>query len=728
MSGAIIPLEQCQPQSRNLVGGKAAALGKLLGAGLNIPEGICLSTQCYKDFIQLTGLKDLILMELGRKRFEDMRWEELWDASLRIRNLFVRASMPKALDLPIRKSIEDCFHGSPVAVRSSANTEDLPEASFAGLYASYVNLRSPEEILKHLRLVWASLWSDAALLYQKELGLEAEDSAMAVVCQRMIRGDKSGVAFSQNPLNADETVIEAVFGLNQGLVDGDIEPDRWIIVRETDAIREFTQAEHLRLAVPLKEGVDLDKAPSELAEMPVLKEDEVFQVLSALKKVEKVFDLPQDMEWTFKEERLYILQARPITTVSRDSPQDRRSFDLSLRRSHDNLRDLGTKIEDELIPGMMADAEFLSKTDLKSLSIAELAAEIKKRKQYYEKWKRIYWEDFIPFAHGVRLFGQVYNDVIQPSDPYEFVQLLQNRDLESLQRNQELQRLAQKLRPHITAKDFDRQRLEGDVSADIAGFLERYPEFGCQARQCAHQRDVLWNLLREMAHTEDKQIADDTQVRERLLKEYFAAFPDEERSYAKNLLSLARKSYRIRDDDNIYLGRLESLLQDAIMESSRRTGKKEQTKALKTNVEEALRAVQFKPFQSSDWPGQKLEESGLTLEARQLKGQPTSQGIARGKARVIRDTSDLFAIKKGEILVCDAIDPNMTFAVPLLAGIVERRGGMLIHGAIIAREYGIPCVTGIPHATRFIQTGYHLTVDGYYGLVIIHTPSERSLP
>jgi pyruvate,water dikinase len=107
------------------------------------------------------------------------------------------------------------------------------------------------------------------------------------------------------------------------------------------------------------------------------------------------------------------------------------------------------------------------------------------------------------------------------------------------------------------------------------------------------------------------------------------------------------------------------------------------------------------------------------LRARQIVGQPAGPGIARGKARVILDATQLFDFKAGEILVCDAVEPEMTFVVPLSAGIVERRGGMLVHGAIIAREYGLPCVTGVPHATHLIETGDRVTVDGYLGIVII---------
>ena len=97
--------------------------------------------------------------------------------------------------------------------------------------------------------------------------------------------------------------------------------------------------------------------------------------------------------------------------------------------------------------------------------------------------------------------------------------------------------------------------------------------------------------------------------------------------------------------------------------------------------------------------------------------------MARGRARVVRSPGDLKAFQSEEILVCDAVDPNMTFVVPLAAGVVERRGGMLIHGAIIAREYGLPCVTGVPEGMQFVRTGDLMTVDGYLGIVIV-SPSS----
>lgn len=114
------------------------------------------------------------------------------------------------------------------------------------------------------------------------------------------------------------------------------------------------------------------------------------------------------------------------------------------------------------------------------------------------------------------------------------------------------------------------------------------------------------------------------------------------------------------------------------------------------------------------------------LKARQIVGHPAGPGIAKGLARVIRTPQDLLEYRQGEVLICQGVDPNMTFVVPLAAAVVEERGGMLIHGAIIAREYGLPCVTGAARSTQLIHTGDQVTVDGYLGIVTCDTGALES--
>ncbi|MEZ4602687.1 MAG: PEP/pyruvate-binding domain-containing protein [Desulfobacterales bacterium] len=195
-------------------------MARLHQNGFNVPAAVCITTNAYQQFIRATGLATRIQMEINRKDFKDMRWEEIWDAALRIRNLFLRAPFPEKLDAALRGRLAPLFQDRAVAVRSTAPGEDDQGASFAGLHDSYVNVRGIDAIMDHVRLVWASLWSDAALLYRQEIGLSVIRSKMAVVVQEMIDGDRSGIIFTQNPANDRQSVIESVHGLNQGLVDG----------------------------------------------------------------------------------------------------------------------------------------------------------------------------------------------------------------------------------------------------------------------------------------------------------------------------------------------------------------------------------------------------------------------------------------------------------------------------------------------------------------------------
>ena len=194
------------------------------------------------------------MLELHRKDFQDMRWEEIWDASLRIRNMFLTSPMPARLAQELGETIRSHFGTRPVVVRSSAPAEDSSRASFAGLHESFVNVQGVDSILDHVRKVWASLWSDAALLYRQELGLEVETSTMAVAIQEIVVGTCSGVAFGVNPNDPSQAVIESVYGLNQGLVDGAVEPDRWILDREKVEIVEHRAAARESENGPLPRG------------------------------------------------------------------------------------------------------------------------------------------------------------------------------------------------------------------------------------------------------------------------------------------------------------------------------------------------------------------------------------------------------------------------------------------------------------------------------------------
>lgn len=176
------------------------------------------------------------------------------------------------------------------------------------------------------------------------------------------------------------------------------------------------------------------------------------QILELGLRIENLFGSPQDIEWTLTETGPIILQARPVTTFARTTNEmgwnekDKRPWYLSLTRSHKNLTELRDRIEKQILPGMLEDSERLKNMDLLAMGPEELEAEVHRRMEALERWRDIYWRELIPFAHAVRQFGMLYNDVVAPEDPFEFTALLTGQDLLAVRRNDLLAELAAMVR------------------------------------------------------------------------------------------------------------------------------------------------------------------------------------------------------------------------------------------------------------------------------------------
>ncbi len=711
----IIALEDIRPADLPLVGGKALALAEMLGKGVPVPGGFCVATEIYRDYVRETNLAERIALELNRKPFSEMRWEEIWDASLRIRNLFAKTDLPRPMEQYLAEKVQNRFGDTPVAVRSSAPGEDASGASFAGLHDSYMNIRSPKSVLFNIRLVWASLWSDAALLYRKELELDITESAMAVIVQELVSGEVSGVMFTSAPGDSEAMAVEAVYGLNQGLVDGSVEPDRWFLNRATGEVQSHSAPGGRFRLLAAETDIVQEELPADMKELPPLDEHGLRDIWNLGQKAEKYFGSPQDVEWTRKGPALFLLQSRPITTeqAAGHESDDKRPWYRSLTRSFDSLEQLRNEIENELLPQMESEAETMKGETLNSLPDDALALAIEARNAALERWTGVYWDSFIPFAHGMRLFGQVYNDSVRPDDPYEFMSLLGNTGMQSVRRDELIHEAAATISTIIDKgaelQETDRlpQRVR-DILGSLATDLSEVTSIPLSEKETA---GIIGAFL---THPDRKQSVDSG----KLEKQFLDRFPEAERSRMEKLLKLARASARLRDDDNIYLGRVERELLRAVtegrkrLEAAGRIAGTDEPDALQTSKmlkDPAARFIRENAIQA--------ETSAVSVRPRQMTGQPAGPGVGTGRARVILSRNDIFSFKEGEVLICDSIDPNFSFIAPLAAAIVERRGGMLIHGAIIAREYGIPCVTGVPNATEWIETGDRVTVDGFLGQV-----------
>jgi phosphohistidine swiveling domain-containing protein len=733
----IVPLSLAAETDEKIIGGKTAKLAQLAHAGFRIPDGFCITIFAYQKCMKTNDLDKKIKFELGRKPFESMRWEEIWDAALRIRSAFHAAEIPFDVEDQIIKAFKKLGIKKTLAVRSSAPKEDSAKASFAGLHESYVGVQGAQGLLEAVRLVWSSLWSDAALLYQHELGLDPLHSSMAVVVQELVEEKISGVAFGGDPRNpeTDRSIIEAVPGLCRDLVDGVLDPDRWILKRSTGEVVEMKPGKREYKELPA----------------PLLQTDDLKRIYSALQAIEALFGWLPDTEWTGKDDHFTLLQARPITT-SGAQPEDDRAYYLTLRPGEQRLKALAKRVAEELIPRMEAEGKKLAVEDLSKLNDQQLAEAIKVRQQSLEKWKKIYWDDFIPFAHGVRHLATYYNDAVQPADSYEFVGLFKGQSMISTQRNQKLMALAKQIQVQpvlmkhlqklitepveastpwqVLAHQIETTPKGSDFLRAFQNLLDEYMDVSYGRERIKNQPvQVLKNIIEMAKAPTFPKISDQEQTNiARLEQKLFDAVGESRHAEAREILHIGRLSWRLRDDDNLLLGRIESQFFRALIQGAdrlRAVGRLESdAKTDEKTAEIIADALRHPEGRNIQIPVEKPKAAPSSpkqsnVKPRQLIGQPAAPGLVSGKVRIIITPEDLGKFRAGEILVCDAIQPNMTHLVPLAGAIIERRGGMLIHGAIIAREMGIPCVNGVPDAAEILENGDLVTVDGHLGIVTV---------
>ncbi|MBN2556908.1 MAG: hypothetical protein JXA97_13300 [Anaerolineales bacterium] len=295
------------------VGVKALNLAKLAAAGFPVPNGFFIPTTLYREFVAHNGLSRQIQSQLNG--VDPAAPGALSGASESIRALFrggdVPAGLPDALEIGWR-----WLGAGSVAVRSSATAEDLPDMSFAGQQDTYLNIAGPAALLEAVVHCWGSLWTARAIGYRQRNGIPHHDAALAVVVQKMVQSEASGVLFTANPLTGlrSETVIDATLGLGEALVGGQVEPDHYVVDTLGPAItHKFIGAKSVVISGNPEGGVITREADS--SQRQAVPDDVILQLAGISKDIEKHFDFPQDIEWAWAEHQLTILQSRPITSL-----------------------------------------------------------------------------------------------------------------------------------------------------------------------------------------------------------------------------------------------------------------------------------------------------------------------------------------------------------------------------------------------------------------------------
>ncbi len=301
-------------------GGKGANLGEMYQNEFPIPNGFVVTSGAYFKHLDATKLRDKIEAELSGLDVGDH--DKLVAASENIKKMIIDAPIPKEIEEDIRKAhkklCEIAGRDVFVAVRSSATAEDLPTASFAGQQSTYLNVHGPEGTIRAVKDCWASLFEPRAIFYRVENNFEHMKVGLAAVVQMMVQSEKAGVVFTVDPIsqNRDLLSIEAAFGLGEVVVGGLVTPDTYIVSKNKMEIvdKKIAKQEWMILKVDGKnKHADIK---DEAQGRQKLSDTEIKDLTKVCKRIEEHYSYPQDIEYAFEKDNLYIVQSRPITTLT----------------------------------------------------------------------------------------------------------------------------------------------------------------------------------------------------------------------------------------------------------------------------------------------------------------------------------------------------------------------------------------------------------------------------
>jgi pyruvate,water dikinase len=825
-----------------VVGGKGAHLGELSRIeGLRVPAGFCVTTEAFRRILaeapSIPSL-DNRLDRLSRLKPDDR--EAIHALSAEVRRILESIIIPDDLAAAITRALARLGEQSACAVRSSATAEDLPTASFAGQQDSYLNVVGPAEILQHVSRCWASLFTERAVTYRLRNGFDHRKVHMAVVVQRMVFPEASGVLFTADPVTGNRKVasVEAVLGLGEALVSGLVNPD-FYKVRDGEVI-----------------------AKAQRQEQPALTNAQVVRLAQLGRRIEAHFGRPQDIEWCLAEDDFQIVQSRPITTLFPIPEAGDRENHVYVSVGHqqmmtDAMKPLGLSFWQMTTPRPMAEAGGRLYVDVTQIlaspaSRASMVGLLGKSDPLIGDALQTLLDrgDFIPSLPDA---GPVWappgagSETI-PTDPTIVVELIEQsqaaiaalkRDIrpqsgtalleliladiqqqkrvrldpKSLQvvmagmeatwwLNDRLQgwlgeknaadTLAQSVPDNVTSEMglalldvADVIRPHPEVVAFLEhvedeGFLDELPglaggreardairawldkygmrgvgeiditrprwserpsalvpmilghvrsfEPGEAERRFERGRQEAWEkeeelLERLLALPDGQQKAEETK---RMIDRVrtFAGYREYPKYgmvsryfvYKQALLEEAGRLVQagvLREKEDIFYLRFEEL--HDVVRTSQVAGQ------LIRQRKDAFRSYQaLTPPRVLTSEGEAMAGSYRRddFPAGALVGLAVSAGTVEGRARVILDMAEA-DLEPGDILVTAYTDPSWTPLFVAIQGLVTEVGGLMTHGAVIAREYGLPAVVGVEHATRLIRDGQRIRVHGTEGYVEI---------
>ena len=651
-----------------IAGGKGASLGEMTQAGIPVPPGFVILSGAFEQFIEETDLNveiDAILHSVDHKRINTVD-----DASEKIKALILGAQMPEDIAKEIQKFFKN-LNSKYVAVRSSATAEDSASAAWAGQLDSFLNT-TKEDLLEKVKLCWASLFTPRAIFYRFEKELHKQKISVAVVVQKMVESEVSGIAFSVHPVTQDrnQLIIEAGFGLGESIVSGQITPDSYVVEKEPRKIIDKNIATQTKGIY--REGWKEIKETE--GSKQALSDKQILELSEMILNIENHYGFPVDIEWALEGGKFYIVQSRPITTLSEN----------------------------------------------KSISKKVILSKIFSRERpffYFSMWNdsdRLGFKKFVHHEVKNNLFlrekdskGSVWYDLSELEELNTKTAELVNGDPKLLKTLlDKLQKEWKYIGPY----------LEGDKRLKT---IKEFEDYYNHLVEWWSAMTIVFNIPGIEAVNEDMK-AKALEQRARM------------ESYSDKMptvyLDFWKKNYPE------FLDIIDVILpQEAI-----RLGKGEISQEDISKIRERLSGFALfnnKIYSPSELE-ETLRENNLiltkeTIEGNisEIKGATAYPGVVKGKVRIIRLKEQISSVQKGEIIVTEMTNPDFIPAMKKAVAVVTDEGGIMCHAAIVSRELKIPCIIGTKIATQVLKDGDLVEVDADNGVVrILNKQESNNLP
>jgi len=833
----VLPFSAISAADLPRVGGKGANLGELSRAGFPVPPGFCVTTAGFDLFMKGAAIDFADLDALDGRAAEKARV-----AAEGVRAALEEVPFPEEVAAEVTLDAEVAY-----AVRSSATAEDLPDASFAGQQDTYLNVRGREAMIAAIRRCWISLFTDRAVLYRARNHFDHRAVKLAVVVQHMVRPDVSGILFTTDPVSGRrKTVsIEASYGLGEALVSGLVNADLYRVDKETHEEMEVSIGDKAVAIRPLPGGgTRQEDVPAAQRKSRVLDPSSLQGLVALGVNVEAHYGKPQDIEWCIEAGRLFIVQARPITTLypvpqpSQDGARIYLSFG-HVQMMTNVMPPLSVEVWQLLLPMQRREGHSLAVTSAGSrifLDFTPLLRHPLLRRGLMKLMEQVY----PAIADGLRLLT-TRPSFVRDAGPGRArlgnvlafarrilkttIGLLLGGDPESARRRAErlLEEGVARARARLQAAAQGIPRLREAEAVLRACFSEAFLRLAAPVPSgfiamrlvrawCGDGDDVdalerglpgnvttemdlcLGDLI-EMARKEPgtrppslpawrtfmerfgmrgpgevdisrPRYKDDPQMigatletgrashasargkhealageagraTDRLLaRARHGLFGSLRMRVLRHLIAVARNGMALREHPKFYLVRVLDLVRDIVRDAGKTLGVGDDvfffrfdelrtalaggpTPDVAARKEALSRDAHRAPplMMASDGEIPILApRDGLPQGA--LPGTAASAGVVEGIAHVIHDPS-AESLAEGEILVAPHTDPGWTPLFVHAAGVVTEVGGLITHGSVVAREYGIPAVVSVASATARIRTGQRIRVDGTRGFVEI---------